>query len=253
MDITELICQNFSGKQIDMPKYLKLYLSLKDKFDISDVYTKDILKKIKTDTPISNDLRKYIYEKIKYNVDSCKSCPLHLSESHTQKVMGEGSLKSPLMLIGEGPGFDEDKKGKPFVGRAGQLLTVILTKLGVNRDHIYITNVIKCRPPGNRTPKDNEIKACSQNLELELKFLAPKVILTLGAVPLDYFSPGSRVMRSRGKWIYTGGYWIMPTYHPAFILRQRGRNLYRVKWQVWGDFNKALDKTRELYPDYKFK
>lgn len=253
MNITELINQHFNGQQVDVPNYLKLCFLLKDKFGMPDVYIEDILNKIKIDNPTSNTIRKYIYEKMKFSVNTCKNCPLYLSKSHTQKVMGAGTLKSPLMLIGEGPGFEEDKKGKPFVGRAGQLLTVILTKLGISRNKIYITNVIKCRPPSNRTPKKNEIEACSQNLKLELKFVAPKVILTLGAVPLDYFSPGSRIMRSRGKWIYSDGYWIMPTYHPAFILRQRGKSLYRVKWQVWGDFNKALAKVKELSPDYEFK
>lgn len=252
MKQVEFMDQN-NVSQFDMPKYLKLFFLLKHKFDLNEVNIKDILKKLKSDEPISQDMREYIYGNIKTCVNSCRNCPLAFSKSLTQKVMGEGTIKTPLMLIGEGPGFQEDKMGKPFVGRAGQLLTVILTKLGIDRNNIYITNVIKCRPPRNRNPKENEIRACSQILDMELKFIAPKVIITLGAVPLDYFSPGSRVMRSRGNWIYANNCWIMPTYHPAFILRQRGRDLYRVKWQVWGDFNKALDKVKEFYPEYKFK
>lgn len=250
---TEFIEQNFNVKQFDMPKYLKLFLKIKHKFDLNEVNIDDILRKVKANEPISQDIRKYIYEKMKICINSCTNCPLAFSESASQKVMGKGTIRTPLMLIGEGPGFQEDKLGKPFVGRAGQLLTVILTKLGINRDNVYITNVIKCRPPRNRNPKESEIKSCSQNLDMELEFIAPKVIITLGAIPLDYFSPGSRVMRSRGNWIYTNNCWIMPTYHPAFILRQRGRDLYKVKWQVWGDFNKALDKVKEFYPEYKFK
>lgn len=241
--------KNFNSKRIDIPEYAKLLFLLKNEFTLEGITAKELLKKIRQKNDQSADIMRFAYNKIKQHVDLCKNCPLHLSESNTQKVMGEGALNSPLILVGEGPGFEEDKLGRPFVGRAGKLLDSILKNLGVRRNKIYITNVIKCRPPRNRTPNRNEITACGKNLELELKFIAPKVIILLGATPLNYFNSGNGIIQSRGKWIFKNGYWIMPTFHPAYILRQHGKNLKKVKWQVWGDFNKALDKVNDLVPN----
>jgi DNA polymerase len=97
-----------------------------------------------------------------------------------------------------------------------------------------------------------EIRACSHNLELELSFITPKVIIALGAVPLNYFKSGSSIIRERGRWINSGEYWIMPTFHPAYILRQQGKALNRVKWAIWQDFNKAVEKAKEMCPEYKY-
>ncbi|RKL64294.1 uracil-DNA glycosylase [Thermoanaerobacteraceae bacterium SP2] len=240
-------------QEIQLPYSIKLMLDLKNEFNLKEIYSSNgLLEIIKANNPESESMRTFIYEKIKEYLNACTDCLLHSSDSCTRKVPGEGCLNSPLMLIGEGPGFDEDKLAKPFVGRAGQLLTTILNKLGINRQKVYISNVVKCRPPMNRTPFVKEMKACSRNLELELTFIAPKVIIALGSVPLNYFKPNSSIMRERGKWIYTRGFWVMPTFHPAYILRQQGKALNKTKWDVWEDFNKALAKVRELCPEYSF-
>ena len=253
MSIENELSEHFSAREISLPLNINLMLDLKDKFNIQDFDANLILQSLKTDDAQSEKKREYIHNKIKEHLYTCQRCPLYSSESQTQKVSGEGSLNSPLVFIGEGPGFEEDKMGKPFVGPAGQLLTTILNKLEIQREMVYITNVIKCRPPKNRTPVKKEIKACSHNLELELSFITPKVIVALGAVPLKYFRPGSSIMRSRGQWINSRGYWIMPTFHPAYILRQHGKTLNKVKWAVWYDFNKAVAKAKELCPNYKYK
>lgn len=239
-------------QEIKLPQSAKLFFELKEKFNLPEVYIDEIINKLKKDNSESKAMRDYVEFKIKEELYACSSCALSLSDSCTKKVPGEGALNSPLVFIGEGPGLDEDKIGRPFVGRAGQLLTTILDKMNINRKKVYITNMIKCRPPQNRTPNMTEIKACLHNIELELSFIAPKVIITLGAVPLKYFKPNGSIMRSRGEWINHNGIWVMPTFHPAFILRQHGRSLVKVKWQVWEDFNKAFNKAKELCPEYDF-
>jgi len=250
MAIEEEIKQLFTAKEIDLPQSMKLILELKEIFNIDEFNADTILQSIKNDDDEQAEkMRCYLQARIRELLNSCQRCPLYLSESNTRKVPGEGPLNSPLVLIGEGPGLDEDRMGRPFVGKAGQLLTTILDKLNIDRKKIYITNVVKCRPPQNRTPVQKEIKACSQNLELELSIISPKVIIALGAVPLNYFKPGSSIMRERGKWVVYRDYWIMPTFHPAFILRQYGKTLNQVKWAVWHDFNNAIKKLTELCPD----
>ncbi|ADL07949.1 uracil-DNA glycosylase [Thermosediminibacter oceani] len=241
----------FGGKEITLPHHIRILMSLKKEYGISEISYGEIIKMVHDKGEQSAKMRDFLKNEVLKLLYECGECPLHLAECHTQKVPGDGDWNSPLMLIGEGPGFEEDKQGKPFVGRAGQLLTAILNKLNIDRKKVYITNVVKCRPPMNRTPQSKEIKACKRILELELEFIAPKVIITLGSVPLNYFKPNSSIMQSRGQWIYKRGFWIMPTFHPAYILRQGGETLKRVKWQVWGDFNKAIEKVREL-SDYKF-
>jgi len=249
MAIEDQIEQFFAALEINLPDSMKLLLELKDKFGITEYNAEILLESIRAYDAQAEEKRNFVYSRIREILNSCQRCPLCFADCHTQKVPGEGKLNSPLVLIGEGPGLDEDKMGRPFVGRAGQLLTTILEKLGIDRKKIYITNVVKCRPPQNRTPTQREVKACSPNLELELSIISPKVIIALGAVPLNYFKPGSSIMRERGKWVVCGDYWIMPTFHPAYILRQEGKVLTQVKWAVWQDFNNALKKLTELCPD----
>ncbi len=185
-------------------------------------------------------------ELIREKVQKCKKCELYRAECHTQKVPGCGSPYTPLMLIGEGPGFEEDKQGKPFVGRAGKLLDRLLEKLKICREKIYITNVVKCRPPRNRNPLPKEVKACSELLEMEISIVNPRVIILLGSIALQYFGKKS-ITRERGKWfVYRDNIWVLPTYHPAFLLRKTGEALKKSKWQVWNDFNLALKRLEEL-------
>ncbi len=154
---------------------------------------------------------------------SCKLCKL--CESRTNAVPGTGNVENPLVVfIGEGPGRNEDLKGEPFVGRGGILLDALLNSAGLERNRVYITNIVKCRPPKNRKPKPDEIKTCTSNyLDKQIEILKPKLICTLGATALEYFT-GEKVMRtSHGKLVK----WkkldipILPTYHPASIFRNR--------------------------------
>lgn len=241
-----------AAREIKLPDSVKILLDLQVEFNIQDTNVNTILTSLKIDDEESKKKRNYLYRRIKERLDVCQRCSLYLAENHTQKVPGEGALNSPLVLIGEGPGLEEDKMGHPFVGKAGQLLTTILNKLEIQRERVYITNIIKCRPPNNRTPLKKEILACSQNLQLELSIIQPKVIIALGAVPLNYFKPDSSIVRTRGQWINSREYWIMPTFHPAYILRQQGQTLNKIKWAVWQDFNKAINKAKEMCPEYKF-
>lgn len=246
------IKKTLAADEIKLPEIVKLLLDLKMEFNLNETNTDDILRTLRLDNDQAVKERDYLYKRLIEYTNQCNNCMLCTLETHTQKVPGEGALNSPLVLIGEGPGFDEDKEGRPFVGKAGKLLTTILDKLNVSREKVYITNVIKCRPPQNRTPLQKEIKACSHILELELSIIQPKVIIALGAVPFNYFKPGSSIMKERGQWINVRDYWIMPTFHPAYILRQGGKALTQVKWLVWSDFNKALEKAKELCLEYNY-
>jgi uracil-DNA glycosylase family 4 len=253
MGLDDEIKSIFNSREIDIPFGAKLYFKLAQKFDIQQVRAKEFIKSLHcSKSEDAGSVFEYIKEELKERLITCSECSLCKAEHHTQKVPGEGELKSPLMIIGEGPGFDEDRIGRPFVGRAGQLLTTILSKLGIKREKIYTTNVIKCRPPMNRKPLAEEIKACSDILETELTYLSPSVIITLGSVPLNYFRHGISITKCRGQWIYTRGFWVMPTFHPAYILRQSGKALYKTKWDVWLDFNEAIRKVNEMRPEYNF-
>ena len=240
-------------KPMDLPLCIKTILALKDQFGDSGLRYDEIVEDLKLDEIDAERRRQFADDKISYFTRNCHGCPLCQHSEHTQKVRGEGSIKSPLMFIGEGPGFEEDKVGKPFVGKAGQLLTTILNKMNISRERVYITNIIKCRPPKNRTPLREEVKACSKILRLELDIIKPEVVVALGATPLKYFNVDGGITRARGKWLNIDGSWIMPTYHPAYILRLHGKALIDAKWDVWHDFNKALDKANELRPKYRFK
>jgi DNA polymerase len=168
---------------------------------------------------------------------NCKKCPL--SQSRTHAVPGEGDLNAELMFIGEAPGRDEDLQGRPFVGRAGQLLTKIIQAMTFQRDEVYITNIIKCRPPGNRNPQGNEIASCKDYLLAQIDLISPKVIVTLGKVAADFFIRSSLGMTAlRGDFYDFEDIKVMPTFHPSYLIRNEGnRNL---KKMVWEDMKKVM-------------
>jgi len=174
-------------------------------------------------------------------VKTCDRCDLR--SGCRGVVFGEGSPKARLALCGEGPGADEDLQGRPFVGRAGQLLDKILQVCGFERfNHVYILNVVKCRPPGNRTPGGEEIAACSPNLQAQLRILKPKILVLLGAAALQaLLDPKGKITRERGNWVKKGELYIMPTYHPAALLRNPN-----LKKDTWEDFKQVVAKYREL-------
>ena len=144
------------------------------------------------------------------------------------------------MFIGEGPGESEDETGRPFVGRAGQLLSKMITAMGLTREQVYIANVVKCRPPGNRTPAAEEVAACTPYLVKQIQTIRPKVIVTLGLPATQYILSVSKPMRDlRGTWHEWHGIKVMPTYHPSYVLRSYTPE---VRGTVWGDLQKVMEE-----------
>jgi DNA polymerase len=172
--------------------------------------------------------------------ESVRRCTLcQLSAGRRQAVPGEGSYDAQLMFVGEAPGADEDLQGRPFIGRAGQLLTKIIAAMKFSREEVYITNVVKCRPPENRTPLRPEIEACQHYLLTQIKVIRPRVLVSLGKVATDFFVPSSAGMSSlRGNFHDFGSVRVMPTFHPSYVLRNEGDP--RVKRLVWEDMKKVL-------------
>jgi len=176
-------------------------------------------------------------EDIARRVLSCKLCPL--ARTRTKAVPGEGDSKARLLFVGEAPGHDEDVQGRPFVGRAGQLLTKIIEAMSFRREDVFITNVVKCRPPENRTPVREEAEACGPYLTAQIEILNPKVIVSLGKSATDFFIRNARGMTQiRGEFYEYRGIPVMPTFHPSYILRQE--SIKSVKKQVWQDMQKVM-------------
>ena len=151
-------------------------------------------------------------------VRACKDCAL--SMGRTNAVPGEGPLDAEVMFIGEGPGLQEDRQGRPFVGPAGQFLDQLLTDVGMSREQVFIANMIKCRPPQNRDPAPVEMAACSKYLDRQIELIDPKLIVTLGRFSLGRFFPGESITRARGRVRYKDGRAIFPVMHPAAGLRR---------------------------------
>ena len=164
-----------------------------------------------------------LMEIVKNRVEKCTACPLHMSR--TNVVVGEGNLDSFIMFVGEGPGEEEDKTGRPFVGRAGQLLTKLLEEVGLKREDVYICNVVKCRPPNNRAPKKEEQMMCAHFLYAQIEIVNPKVIVALGGTAFSFFLEKNVSISSyRGKEIpWIGGKILFPTFHPSYLLRSGTR------------------------------
>lgn len=181
-------------------------------------------------------------EDVNDRILACTRCPL--SQGRTQAVPGEGHVRAELMFVGEGPGADEDIQGRPFVGRAGQLLTKIIAAMGFKREDVYITNVVKCRPPKNRQPERGEIEACRPYLVAQIEAISPRVIVTLGKVAADFFQPSAVGMtKRRGHFIEYEKRLVMPTFHPSYLVRNEGnRELKRAVWQDMQQVMAALGK-----------
>lgn len=158
-------------------------------------------------------------EVVRAEVTGCTRCPL--AQTRTKAVPGEGSSTAEVLFIGEGPGFHEDKQGKPFVGAAGNLLNELLASIGLDRNNVFITNIVKCRPPGNRDPMPGEVEACSGYLERQIAAIDPKVIVTLGRHSMARFLPGVTISRVHGQPVERNARTILPLYHPAAALHQQ--------------------------------
>lgn len=164
----------------------------------------------------------------------CEACALGTTRRNF--VFGEGHHDASLMFVGEGPGAEEDASGRPFVGPAGQLLNKIIEAMGMRRDQVFIANVVKCRPPENRTPLPDETATCSPILAKQIETVKPKVIVALGSSALRHFAgPQAGITRMRGRFIEWQGYPVMPTLHPAYLLRNP-----MAKRDVWSDMQKVL-------------
>ena len=180
-------------------------------------------------------------EQVRSQLGECTRCPLH--QGRTKIVFGDGNANAEIMFVGEGPGEQEDLSGLPFVGRAGELLTrMIENGLQIPRASVYIANVVKCRPPNNRTPLPNEVATCREFLDGQIDAIKPKVIVALGK-PATSLLLGRDVSitRVRGSWHDYRGYPVMPTFHPAFLLRQYTQENRRL---VWEDLKAALERSK---------
>ena len=171
---------------------------------------------------------------------SCAKC--RLSETRTNVVIGRGNKNADIMFIGEGPGEQEDLQGLPFVGPAGKLLDKILLAAGFSLDEVYIANIVKCRPPGNRDPLESEREACMNYLRYQLMLVRPKIIVCLGRVAAQaIIDRDFKITRERGQWTERKGYYITATYHPSALLRDETK-----KRPAWEDFQDIRKKYIEL-------
>jgi uracil-DNA glycosylase family 4 len=172
---------------------------------------------------------------IRDDIGDCTRCKLH-GLGRTQIVFGVGNSNADLMFVGEAPGADEDIQGVPFVGRAGQLLTKMIEAMGFTRDEVYIANVLKCRPPGNRNPEPDEIATCEPFLFRQLESIEPKVVIALGAFAArTLLKTDAPISRLRGRVFDFRGAKLIPTFHPSFLLRSPG-----YKREAWDDLKMAL-------------
>jgi uracil-DNA glycosylase family 4 len=171
---------------------------------------------------------------VREELGDCMRCPLHCTRRNL--VFGEGSAKARLVFVGEAPGEEEDNQGRPFVGRAGQLLTKIIDAMGLKREDVYICNILKCRPPANRNPKEDEIATCEPFLLKQLEAINPEIICTLGTFAAKtLLRTESPISAIRGKFYDYHGRKLMPTYHPAYLLRNPD-----AKKLVWEDVQKIM-------------
>jgi len=177
-------------------------------------------------------------DEVRKELGDCKRCKLH--RTRRTIVFGEGNEKASLMVIGEGPGYDEDIQGRPFVGKAGQLLTKILQSINLAREEVYITNIVKCRPPQNRNPEPDEIQSCSPFLMKQINVIQPKIICALGSFSAQtLLKTETKITTLRGKIYDLAGITVIPTFHPAFLLRNPER-----KREVWEDMKKIAERMR---------
>lgn len=175
-----------------------------------------------------------ILKQVADEVSTCTRCMLHHSRKNA--VPGEGPAHAEIMFIGEGPGFHENEQGRPFVGAAGKFLEELLTSIQMKRSDVFIGNVVKCRPPGNRDPLPEELSACSDYLERQILAINPKVIVTLGRFSMAHFLPGARISEIHGQASKVNGRLVVAMYHPAAALHQRS-----LKSTIEADFSRLPD------------
>lgn len=174
------------------------------------------------------------WEDLEKSVKCCKKCKL--CDNRTNTVFGCGNKSADIMFIGEGPGADEDRQGLPFVGKAGQLMDKAFKGLNINRDKVYIANIVKCRPPANRVPEDDEVEACLDFLRNQVVLIKPKIVVLLGSTALkSILGKEYNITASRGMWIEKNDIKYMPTWHPAALLRDENKKI-----EFWNDLKKVV-------------
>ena len=177
------------------------------------------------------------WEELEKSIINCKKCKL--CQNRTNIVFGIGNKQADIMFIGEGPGADEDREGLPFVGKAGKLMNEAFKGVGINREEVYIANIVKCRPPQNRVPEDDETNACLNYLRNQVILVKPKIIILLGSTALkNILGKEYKITASRGKWVEKKGIMYMPTWHPAALLRDETKKI---------DFWKDLKRVKEIF------
>lgn len=175
-----------------------------------------------------------------HKCQACQACSLAESRQHV--VVWRGGIKAPLMILGEGPGADEDRLGIPFVGRSGKLLDQLLTSFGLEPQDYHICNIVKCRPPGNRVPSREEAAACRPLLKEQMQLVRPTVYLLMGATAYRYFTGSDQgITKARGLWTCSNDCYILPTFHPAYVLRDPSK-----KPLLWQDLAAVRQKLEEL-------
>ena len=180
------------------------------------------------------------WEELEKSIENCSRCKLCTTRQNI--VFGVGNKNADIMLIGEGPGADEDRLGEPFVGRAGKLMNMAFEMLGMEREELYIANIVKCRPPGNRNPEEDEALACLDYLRNQVILVKPKIIVLLGSIALkNILGKEYGITASRGKWVEKKGILYMPTWHPAALLRDEAKKIDFIR-----DFQKVLEKYKEI-------
>ncbi|MGB9715643.1 MAG: uracil-DNA glycosylase [Thermodesulfovibrionales bacterium] len=185
--------------------------------------------------------KKIALRSLREEIGDCKRC--RLSKERKNIVFGEGNPDARLMFIGEAPGREEDIQGRPFVGDAGKLLTRLIEKMGFKRDDVYITNIVKCRPPMNRDPEKDEIDICRIFVERQIDIIKPDVIISLGRISAQTLIGNDRLKMTsiRGNFFEYKGIPLMPTFHPAYLLRNP-----KDKWLTWNDAQKVLEKLKRV-------
>lgn len=180
------------------------------------------------------------WEELEEVVKQCRKC--RLCETRKNVVFGVGNRESDIMFIGEGPGADEDAQGEPFVGKAGKLMNMAFDMLGIKREEVYIANIVKCRPPNNRNPQDDEAENCLDYLRNQVILVKPKIIVLLGSVALkNVLGKEYGITASRGKWLERKGILYMPTWHPAALLRDENKKIDFIK-----DLKQVIKRYNEI-------
>ena len=178
------------------------------------------------------------WEELENSIIDCKKC--RLCTNRTKIVFGDGNKEADIMFIGEGPGADEDYQGVPFVGKAGKLMNMAFDGIGIKRENVYIANIVKCRPPSNRTPEDDEAAVCLNYLRNQVILIKPKIIVLLGNVALkNILGKDYGITNARGKWVEKKGILYMPTWHPAALLRDENKKI-----EFWQDLKEVMNKAQ---------